>query len=107
MQLVADVPAGMLVGVFAACRPCFDVLAEVVGERELVQRAADDRLRLVLLGDDHAVQAVLPGGDPAVAADEVDVVRALHQQLGHDRVVVVLARRGSRCTAWSRCGRPG
>ena len=62
-----------------------DVLAEVVGEGELVQRAADDGLRLVALGHDHGRQAVLAGGDPAVAADEVDVVRPLHQELGHDR----------------------
>ena len=42
-----------------------------------------------LLGDDDAEQAVLAGGDPAVAADEVEVVGAVHQQLGHDGVVVV------------------
>ena len=33
-----------------------------------------------------------PDGHPAVAADEVDVVRPLHQELGHDRVVVVILR---------------
>ena len=69
-----------------------DVLAVIVGKGELVQRAADDGLRLVALGDDHGRQPVVAGRDPAVAADEVDVVRPLHQELGHDRVVVVVLR---------------
>ena len=73
-----------------------------------MQRAADDGLRLFLLGDDDAVQAVVPGGDPGVAAHEVDVAGALHEELGHDGVVVVLLRRrGNRCRSWSRCGPAG
>ena len=70
--------------------PASTCLLEVVGERELVQRAADDGLGLVALGDDDRRQPVIAGGDPAVSADEIDVVGPLHQELGHDRVVVVV-----------------
>ena len=66
-----------------------EVLAVIVGISELVQRAADHRLRLVALGDDHGRQAMVSRRDPAVAADEIDVVRPLHQELGHDRIIVV------------------
>ena len=52
-----------------------------------------------------AMETVFAGGDPAVAADEVHVVGPLHQQLGHDGVVVVgLSTRGNRCIAWCRAG---
>ncbi len=58
----------------------------------LVQRTADDGLRFGVLGDHDRFEAVLTGGDAAVLANEVGEAGALHQQLGHDRVVVVVAR---------------
>ena len=68
----------------------FFELAEIVGKGDLVQRAADDRLRLFALGDFDRFEALFARGDPAIRADEIDEVRALHQQLGHDGVVVVV-----------------
>ena len=56
--------AGMLVGVLQL-GPAVDVLVEIIGEGQLVQRAADDGLRLVPLGDDDAVQAVFAGRRPS------------------------------------------
>ena len=53
-----------------------------------MHRAADDRLRFVTLGDDDRFETVLARSDPAVAAHEVQIVRAVHQQLSHDGVVV-------------------
>ena len=78
--------------VCACCRmpPMLHVLLIVVGKRQRMQRAADDGLRLVALGDFDGRQPAVARRDPAIAADEIDVVRALHQELGHDRVVVVL-----------------
>ena len=66
------------------------MLAEEVGERPAMELAADHRLRLLLLGHDHGGQAVTAGRHPAVTADEVDVAGAVHQELGHDGVVVVV-----------------
>src|SRR5580658_400426 len=66
------------------------MLSVEIRKRKLVQTAADDCLRLVLLGNDDAVNPVLFGGNPAITAHEVDVARALHEKLSHDRVVVVV-----------------
>ena len=75
-----------------AC-PCrLHMLAVIIGIGQPVQRAADDRLRLVALGDHDGRQPVVARRDPAIAPDEIDVVRPLHQKLGHDRVVVVVLR---------------
>ena len=87
-QPLADVAAGMLVSMLELAVP-FDMLLKLVGIGQLVQRAADDRLRLVALGHHDGRQPVIARADPAVAADEVDEVRPLHQELRHDRVVVV------------------
>ncbi len=57
-----------------------------------MHRAADDGLGLVTLGGDHGVEALLAGGDPAITTDMVQIVRPLHHELGHDRVVVVVLR---------------
>ena len=88
-QPLADVTAGMLVRVLEFAVPC-DMLTVVVGISQPMQRAADDRLRLVTLGDHDGRQPVIARRDPAIAADEVDEVRPLHQELRHDRVVVVV-----------------
>ena len=56
-----------------------------------MQVAADDGLRLVPLGDVDRLDAACLA-DPGVEADEVDEVGPLQQQLGHDRVVVVVLR---------------
>ncbi len=54
-----------------------------------MQRAADDRLRFGDLGHHDRLESVFTGGDVAVLADEVGEAGSLHQQLSHDRVVVV------------------
>src|SRR5271154_818403 len=54
--------------------------------------ASYDGLRLVPLGDDHGLHAVVAFSDPAVPTDKVYEVRALHQQLRHLRIVVVFSR---------------
>ena len=66
-----------------------DVLGEIVREGDMVERAAEDGLRLLLLGHRDAGEAPVAEADPRVAADEVGVVRPLHQQLRHDGVVVL------------------
>jgi hypothetical protein len=60
----------------------------LVGVGELVEAAADDRLRLVALGDHDAFEAVRPLPHPGVAPDEVHEPGAVHQQLRHPGVVV-------------------
>ena len=78
-NLLADVFAGVFFGVFQHAA-LLDEFSELVGIGKLVQRAADDGLRLVALGDFDSFQAVFALGHPAVAADEIDEVGALHQQ---------------------------
>ena len=82
-----------LPGCSSACsstRPFSSNFAEIVGIGDFVQRAADDRLRLLALGYFDRFKALFALGDPAILADEVDEIGALHQQLRHDGVVVVL-----------------
>ena len=88
---LGDIAAGVLVRVFQLASS-LKVLAEIVGISKLVQRAADDGLRLIALGDNDRSKAMVASGDPAVASDEIDVVRALHQKLGDDRVIVAVLR---------------
>ena len=90
-DVVADVFARMLVGVPEDAAG-LDVLAVIVGIGQGVQAAADDGLGLFPLGHLHGIQTAIAGGHPAIAADEVDEVRALHQELGHDGVVVFVLR---------------
>ena len=56
---------------------------------DLLEVAADDRRRFVVLGDGHGFEAALAFGHVNVAAHEVHEVRALEQQLRHPGVVVV------------------
>ena len=66
-----------------------DMFAKIIRKRDPVELAADHRLRFLLFGDDHARQAARAEPDPGEFANEIRVVGALHQELGHDRVVVV------------------
>ena len=69
------------------------VPAEVVGVGDLVQAGADDGLGLVRFSDAHGLEAPVALADPGEAADEVDGVGPLHQQLGQDGVVATLAKK--------------
>src|SRR5207248_4222642 len=88
-ELLANITAGVLLDVGEE-PAVFLMGAEVVRESEAVQRAANDGLWFVALGDGHGGQAMLAGRDPAVAADEVDVLCTLHEELSQDGVVVVI-----------------
>ena len=90
-QALRNIETRMLVRVLEFS-PVLHVLFVVFGECDLVQRAADDSLRLLALGDDRRVDAVLAAGHPGVPAHEVQVVRPVHEQLRHPGVVVVVAR---------------
>ena len=65
---------------------------EVLRVGKLLQVAADYGLRLVVLGDGDGLEAVAALADVGVAAQEIDEVRALQQQLRHPGVVIVFAR---------------
>ena len=69
-----------------------DMLMEIVRISDFVQAATDDRLGFGLLGYDDPFEAMLTGSNPAVFPDEVRRTGALHEQLGHDRIVVVVDR---------------
>ena len=56
-----------------------------------LQRAADHRLRLIPFGHPHRLDAACLA-PPGVIADEIDEIGAEQQQLGHDRVIVILLR---------------
>lgn len=47
-------------------------------EGQVLQFAAEHRLRLLPFGHFHRVEAMLAAGDPAEAADEIHIVGALH-----------------------------
>ena len=79
---------------------------------ELLQVAADYGLRLVVLGDGDGLEAVAALAHVGVAAQEVDEVGALQQQLRHPGVVVVVARdvaigAGAGLLACARCADSG
>ena len=69
-----------------------DMLAEVIRKCDALEGTADHRLRLLLLGHDHARKPACSEAYPTVSADEIRVVGALHEQLRHDRVVVIVLR---------------
>ena len=77
---VENVFPRMLVSVFEIS-VVLDMLAEVIGEGESMQIAADHRLRLVLLRDDDRFKTMFTCRNPAVATDEICVASALHEQL--------------------------
>ena len=68
--------------------PTLLVLGEEIRIRILVQVAADNRLRLIPLGDLHGFDAAF-GADKGIEANEIDVVGAEPQGLRHNRVVVL------------------
>ena len=63
---------------FAAAR---DVLLIIVRVRHALQIAADDRGRLIVLGDGHGVKSLRPVGHVNVTAHEIQQIRALQQSL--------------------------
>lgn len=68
-----------------------EMLGVLVGKRHLVEAAADDGLWLFSLGHGDRLETGIHLGDVDEAAEEVDEVRALQQQLRHPGVVVVAA----------------
>lgn len=84
---IGHIAAGMLMRVFQVAA-VFDVLGVVIGVHDLVHRTADDGLRLCAFGDDDRFQTVFAGSNPAVLTDEIEIIRAMHQQLSHDGIVV-------------------
>ena len=81
-----------------------DVLVEIVRISDFVQAAPDDRLWFGLFGDDDPFEAMLTGSDPAVFSDEVRRTGALHEQLRHDRIVVVVDRQMAIATGFRLVG---
>ena len=90
-DLLDDVVSRVLVSVFENSF-VLDVFAVIVGVRQFVQETADDGLGFGLLGDNGGMQAVLSTSNPAVFSDKVHVVGAVHEQLGHDGIVVIILR---------------
>ena len=89
---VENVLADILTGMFAELvqiAAFFEVLLVVVRVGEFVQFAADDRLRFAAFGHLDREQTVIVRRHPAVFADEVHKVRAVHHQLGEHGVVVL------------------
>jgi hypothetical protein len=70
--------------------PTLDEFLELVGVGQFVQAASDDRLRFVTLGYHHRFQSLVAFRHPAVSADEIHQVGALHQELREPGVVVVI-----------------
>ena len=89
-ELAADVVTGMFV-----CVVQFTVVMNVffvaLGVDIVVHGAADDGLWFVAFGDGDCEESMFAGGHPCIAADEVHVVGALHQQLSHECIVVIVS----------------
>src|SRR4030095_7358942 len=81
----------MFVG-FSECSISLLVIRILLWIGKPVKRRAYHRLRLIAFGDDNCMNPMLAGSDPCVATYEVDPVRALHQQLRHQSIVIVRAR---------------
>src|SRR5437016_5360531 len=69
-----------------------EMLLVLIGVGEAVQMAADNRLGLVAFGHRHCVDAASCFTNPGITSHEIDKVGSLHQQLRHQRVVVVVFR---------------
>ena len=69
-----------------------NVLLKVIGKSSSVKRTTDDRLRFLLLSHNGCNKATSAQASPRVSTDKIGVVCALHQQLRHDGVVVVVLR---------------
>src|SRR5262249_38950202 len=82
-ELIGHVAAGMLVA-YLQLRAAGKMLLESLRISNRMQRAADHGLWFVLLGDDNRFKTAGASRDPAIFAHEIRIVRALHQQLGHD-----------------------
>ena len=70
----------------------FNMLFVVLWVSDGMERAADDGLRFGLFGNDDPLESVFACSDPAEFSDEVGIASALHEQLGCDRVVVIVDR---------------
>ena len=77
---------------FVDLTPVLHYFVVIVGIDDLLQVAAIDRRRIVMLGDGDGFKSLGPFSDVDVAAQRVDQVGALHQQLRHPRVVIALGR---------------
>ena len=74
----------------AQTRLGFQVVLMPVGVSKALEITANHGLRFVPFGDLHGLHMALLT-HPGIEADEVDVIRALQQQLRHDGVIVVVA----------------
>ena len=84
--------AGLMVVRVRELQAALLVVREILGIGELVQVAADDRRRLVALGDGDAFESSPAVGHPHVVAHEVHEVRALQQHVGQPGVVAAVGR---------------
>ncbi len=66
----------------------FHMLFIILGISDAMQRTADHRLWFRRFGNYDRFKAMLTRGYIAIFADEIRESSALHQQLGHSRVVV-------------------
>jgi hypothetical protein len=87
-----DVFARMFVSMFEFAMMFLDVFAVVLWVSDLVESAAYDCLGFGLLGNDDAFEPMFTGTDPTVFTNEVRCTGSLHEQLGHDRIVVIIDR---------------
>ena len=90
LQAAGTTLGAVIVGFGQRSAACF-MRGVPVGVGVAVQVAADDRLRLIPLGDLHRLDVPLLA-DPGVVANEADVAGAVHQRLRHDGVVVLVGR---------------
>ena len=89
-ELSADVVSGVFVGVVQQFS-MMDMFCVSLGIDIVMHGTADDSLRFIAFGDSDSEQAMFSGGDPCITADEVHVVGALHEELRHEGVVVIVS----------------
>ena len=89
-QLAADIMTGVFVCV-VQFPMVMDVFFVALGVDIVMHGAADDSLWFVAFCDSDSEETVFAGSDPCVAADEVHVIGALHQQLCHEGVIVIFS----------------
>src|SRR5262245_32384163 len=70
----------------------FEMLLVILRVCELMERAADDCLGLITLGDGDCFKTVFTLSDPAEPPHEVDKIGALHEQRGHPSIIIVCGR---------------
>jgi hypothetical protein len=87
-----DVFAWMFVSMFEFAMMFLDVFAVVLRVSNLVESAPYDCLGFGLFCNDDAFEPMFTCTDPTVLTDEVRCTGSLHEQLGHDSVVVIVDR---------------